>query len=72
MSRILLIDDELSTRLVTQSRLKELGYETVVAENGAKGLADARDENFDLIIVDADLKSGVTGYDVCRRLKQVP
>jgi DNA-binding NtrC family response regulator len=68
----LLIDDELSTRLVGQNRLKELGYSAAVAENGAKGLADARDESFDLILVDADLRTGVTGFEVCRRLKQSP
>ncbi len=72
MSRILLIDDELSSRLVTQNRLKDLGYETAVAENGAKGLADARDEVFDLVLIDADLKSGIAGYEVCKRLKQIP
>ena len=72
MSRVLLIDDELSSRLVMQNRLKDLGHETVVAENGAKGLLEARETPFELVLVEYNLASGVSGLEVCRRLKQVP
>jgi DNA-binding NtrC family response regulator len=72
VSRILLIDDELSSRLVMQNRLKDLGHEAVVAENGAKGLLEAREAPFELVIVEYNLASGVSGLEVCRRLKQVP
>ena len=72
MSRILLIDDELSSRLVMHNRLKDLGHEVVVAENGAKGLLEVREAPFDLVLVEYNLASGVSGPEVCRRLKQMP
>lgn len=72
MSRILLIDDELASRLVNQNRLKDMGHDVVVAENGAKGLLEARETPFDLVLVDANLSSGISGLEVCRRLKQMP
>ncbi len=72
MSRILLIDDELASRLVMHNRLKDLGHEVVVAENGATGLLEARETPFDLVLVDAGLSSGIGGLEVCRRLKQMP
>jgi DNA-binding NtrC family response regulator len=72
VSRILLIDDEAAARLVLQNRLKDLGHEVVLAENGAKGLLEAREGGFDVILVEAALGAGVTGVEVCRRLKQIP
>jgi DNA-binding NtrC family response regulator len=69
---VLLIDDESATRRVMQSRLREVGYEVTIAENGAQGLALAREHAFDLVLVDAGGGAGVTGFEVCRRLKQVP
>ncbi len=72
MSRILLIDDELASRLVMHNRLKDLGHEVVVAENGAKGLLEARETPIDLVLVDAGLTSGIGGLEVCRRVKQMP
>jgi DNA-binding NtrC family response regulator len=72
MSRILLIDDELSSRLVMHNRLKDLGHEVTVAENGAKGLLEIREAPFDLALVEYNLASGVSGPEVCRRLKQMP
>ncbi|HVS19087.1 MAG TPA: sigma 54-interacting transcriptional regulator, partial [Planctomycetota bacterium] len=72
MSRILLIDDELSSRLVMHNRLKDLGHDVTVAENGAKGLLEVREAPFDLVLVEYNLASGVGGPEVCRRLKQMP
>jgi DNA-binding NtrC family response regulator len=66
-----LIDDEAATRLVMHNRVRDLGHEVVSAENGAKGLSEARDGGFDLILIDAGL-SGVTGLEVCRRLRHSP
>jgi two-component system response regulator HydG len=72
MGRILLIDDELSSRLVMHNRLKDLGHDVTVAENGAKGLLEVREAPFDLVLVEYNLASGVSGPEVCRRLKQMP
>ncbi len=70
MSRLLIIDDEASSRLILQNRLKEAGHRVDIAESGAQGLHAAREENYDLILLDDGLSAGVDGYEVCRRLKQ--
>jgi DNA-binding NtrC family response regulator len=71
----LLIDDEPATRLVTQNRLKDLGFQVVAVDNGAMGLHEAREAPFDLIVVDVALGAGgggVNAFEVCKRLKQTP
>src|SRR5262245_8217040 len=72
VTHVLLIDDESATRLVMHSRLKETGFRLAIADNGAQGLHMAREERFDLVLVDTSLGSGVNGFEVCRRLKQTP
>lgn len=72
MDRILLIEDDESAQLLFQNRLRELGFEVVVAGTGARGLLEARAQRFDLFLVDIGLGSGIDGYEVCRRLKGVP
>ncbi len=72
MSRILVIDDEPSGRLILQKRLKDIGHDVLLVENGAQGLLEARKSCFDLFLVYNHLSSGVDGSEVCRRLKQTP
>ncbi|MDF1798178.1 MAG: sigma 54-interacting transcriptional regulator [Planctomycetota bacterium] len=72
MGRILVIDDEPSTRVLFKSRLEDLGHRVTLAANGAEGLMAARSNEFDLFLVDIALGSGVDGFEVCRRLKAVP
>lgn len=72
MSRILLIDDEVATRLVMQNRLEDLGYEVVAVDNGAKGLLESKEGRFEAVLIDPNLESGVDGLEVCRRLKNAP
>jgi two-component system response regulator HydG len=72
MGRILVIDDEPSTRVLFKSRLEDLGHRVMLAANGAEGLMAARSGEFDLFLVDIGLGSGVDGFEVCRRLKAVP
>jgi DNA-binding NtrC family response regulator len=72
VSRILLIDDDASSRLVMHNRLRDLGHEVVVAQNGANGLLEAREGDFGLILIDSGLLSGITGVEVVRRLRQLP
>ena len=72
MDRILLIEDDAGAQLVFKNRLKDLGYDVVVASTGARGLMEARADHFDLFLVDIGLGSGIDGYEVCRRLKTVP
>lgn len=72
MSRLLVIDEDAGRRLILRSRLVEAGYELTVAENGARGLIEARNGSFDAVLVDARLTTGVDGCEVCRRVKAIP
>lgn len=72
MGRILLIEGEPGERLILRGRLRESGHEVLVAESGAKGLAEAREGGLDMALLSADSGPGVDCSEVCRRLKATP
>ena len=67
--KILVIDDEDSSRVVTGALLDLLGHETVLVENGQEGLDTVATEPFDLVMVDLYLP-GMDGLEVCERLRK--
>jgi two-component system, OmpR family, alkaline phosphatase synthesis response regulator PhoP len=69
--KILVIDDERSTRTNIISVLEAEGYEAFGAENGRVGIALAQQNLPDLIICDI-LMPGLDGYDVLTTLQQDP
>ncbi|NUQ36680.1 MAG: response regulator transcription factor [Caldilineales bacterium] len=68
-SRILLIEDEDDVRKTLRLNLKEHGYKVSVAATGVEGLAMARAETHDLIILDLMLP-GIDGLSLVRALRQ--
>jgi CheY-like chemotaxis protein len=52
MRRILVVDDDLHTRLAIRAWLKQCGFRVVIADGGPNGLAALDDATFDLMIVD--------------------
>ncbi|MGD8328562.1 MAG: response regulator transcription factor [Acidobacteriota bacterium] len=67
--RILLVEDEPGLQLTLSDRLRNEGYEVDTAGDGDSGYERARDEDYDLIILDIMLP-GKNGLDVCRDLRQ--
>ena len=67
--RILFVDDHEDTRLVIITWLGVLGYEVRAAENGAEGLRMARQEKFDLYLLDSRFADG-TGRELCEKLRE--
>ena len=55
LGTILVVDDEEVMRDVLQTLLTEAGYDVVLAEDGAAGLALARKKSFDAVILDVML-----------------
>jgi len=55
MARILVVDDSRFQRVALEAFLKQAGHETVLAENGAVGLARVVSEQPDAILVDLDM-----------------
>ncbi len=69
MKKILVIDDEPKIVEICQDYLKAAGFEVVTANNGLTGLAAARREKPDLIVLDL-MMPGMDGLDVCRALRR--
>ncbi len=65
---ILIIEDEPDMVGMIKMRLEAAGYETKEALDGQEGLALAREEEPDLIILDLMLPK-LDGYKLCRMLK---
>jgi DNA-binding response OmpR family regulator len=66
---ILVIDDEPKIADLCRDYLVAAGYDVLTAEDGAKGLALARRERPDLVVLDLMLP-GMDGLDVCRELRR--
>jgi two-component system response regulator RpaA len=68
MSRILVVDDDLSILELLKINLEILGHEVITAPDGIKGFALAQQELPDLVLLDVMMPE-VDGYTVAQRLK---
>ena len=66
--RILIVDDNQANVKMLQTRLVADGYEVVTAADGEEGLAAAREQLPDLILLDVMMPK-LDGLEVCRRLR---
>jgi len=69
VSRILIVEDEVSFSDPLSYLLKKEGYDVAVAETGPDGLAEFDKNGADLVLLDLMLP-GLSGVDVCRALRQ--
>jgi len=67
--KILIIDDEKAIVDILTLNLSMAGYETVAANDGARGLDLARTENPDLILLDVMLPH-LDGFSVCKQFRE--
>jgi DNA-binding response OmpR family regulator len=68
MGRILIAEDEPRLSSFLEKGLRAAGYSTTVCDNGTRAAAIARDEDFDLMILDIGLP-GQDGFAVLRTLR---
>ncbi|MFJ4046548.1 response regulator transcription factor [Microbacterium sp. NPDC089987] len=66
--RILLVDDEVRLADGIRRGLEAEGMVVDVANNGVDGLASARDEDYDAIVLDV-MMPGMSGYRLCQALR---
>src|SRR5215470_18948628 len=71
MRKILLVEDNEMNRDMLSRRLVRSGYEVIIAEDGARGVAMATSEGPDLILMDMSLPV-IDGWEATRRLKAEP
>ena len=65
---VLIVEDELDMRIFISTLLETSGYKPVVTRDGKEGLAKAREESPDLIILDV-MMPGEGGVHMYRQLK---
>ncbi|CAB4603931.1 unannotated protein [freshwater metagenome] len=74
MTRILIIEDEISFSEALSFLLEKEGFETEVAETGKAGIAAFNKSTFDLVLLDLMIPE-ISGIDVCRTIRtssQIP
>lgn len=69
MSKILIIEDEVSIADLERDYLELSGFQVETENDGEKGLARAMQEEFDLLILDLMLP-GVSGFDICKQVRE--
>lgn len=69
--KILIIDDDIDTTRLVCLMFQNLGYQTVVANDGRQGLVKTSKEAPDLVLLDI-MMPDMDGYEVARRLRNNP
>ncbi len=68
---ILLVEDNEMNRDMLSRRLERAGYRVILAVDGPRGIAAARAESPDLVLMDMSLPE-IDGWEATRHLKQDP
>jgi PAS domain S-box-containing protein len=70
--RILVVEDNPNVRNTVLRQLKDLGYETVDANDGETALGLVRDgTRFDLLLTDVVMPGGMTGYELADEISRL-
>jgi two-component system response regulator MprA len=68
MPRILLVDDDRKLLPLLERGFRYEGFDVVAATSGEQGLALARAQHPDIVLLDIGMP-GLNGFDVCRQLR---
>jgi DNA-binding response OmpR family regulator len=68
-NKVLVVEDETNLLVALEYNLNSAGYDVLTAEDGETGLALARQEQPDLVILDVMLPK-LDGFEICRILRR--
>lgn len=68
MKKILIIEDDISIAELERDYLEINGFEVIIEHSGDKGLQNARQNQYDLIILDLMLPK-IDGFEICRQIR---
>ena len=71
ISRVLVVDDSPTERHCLNEILTKAGYQVSFAHNGEEGVAKAKSDKPDLIVMDV-VMPGLNGFQACRTITQDP
>jgi two-component system response regulator VanR len=69
MSKILIVEDDISIQALLHDFIQEAGYDIVLAADGVEALAKYSEQAFDLILLDLMLPK-IDGYGVCEVIRK--
>ncbi|GIH81003.1 response regulator transcription factor [Planobispora longispora] len=71
MSSVLIVEDDLDIRDLTVFRLEQAGHDVRTAGDGMEALTELEANRPDIVILDW-MMPGLSGPEVCRRLREMP
>ena len=69
MSKILIVEDDLSIQALLHDFIQEAGHSVTLASDGVEALAKYSEQDFDLVLLDVMLPK-IDGYGVCEVIRQ--
>lgn len=70
MARILIVDDEPDIHQLIRRYAEREGHETMEASDGLKAIALCRENNFDIVIMDAMMPE-MDGFTACKEIRKI-
>lgn len=71
MSKILIVEDDMSVHKILEEILKQEGYETLNAYSGTEALILLEKDNVDLVLLDLMLP-GLNGEEIIKKVNNIP
>ena len=68
-ARILVVDDDVASRVLMRAALHKAGYEVSLAADGDDALRQFAGGPFDMVMLDVEMPGGMSGHEVCAHLR---
>jgi diguanylate cyclase (GGDEF)-like protein/PAS domain S-box-containing protein len=68
---VLIVDDDMTLRMLTRETLEQAGLQVIEAEDGSKGLESFSESAPELVLMDVEMPK-LNGYAACAALRRLP